>query len=431
MLVIPTNQDKPADWGKLVRDTTGSEADGMQIKLTGDLGFNTDASEVFSDIDTKLLLATVLLVLVLLGAIYRSVLVALTPLIVVFFAYTVAQGFIYVYAKSGATVSSNSTTILIVLMFGVGTDYCLLLGVAIARGVAAHRGQARRDGHGAHPLGPGDPRQRPHGHARDARPARRGLPQHVDARAGRRDRRRELAARRPHAAARAADDLRPPWLLAPAQDRRVRPRAGDRRRSPVPGGALATASCSRPGPALAVTGIVFLAGALGLTAFKVDYSTTTFFKKPVEAVEGFKLMEEAFPPGVLSPMTMLVESADGPVTPEQVEAAAQAAAGVDGVASATPTQADLDRRDDRVTLTVVLDQDPLTKSSLGIVPEIRNAVAGRAPGATVLVGRRQRDPVRLRSGDRERSEDDRAARAARDRDHPRRPAAGHRWRRWC
>ncbi len=43
----------------------------MQIKLTGDLGFNTDANEVFSDIDTKLLLATVLLVLVLLGAIYR------------------------------------------------------------------------------------------------------------------------------------------------------------------------------------------------------------------------------------------------------------------------------------------------------------------------------------------------------------------------
>ena len=68
-----------------------------------------------------------LLVLVLLGAIYRAVMVALTPLIVVFFAYTVAQGFIYLLAKGGATVSSNSTSILIVLMFGVGTDYCLLL----------------------------------------------------------------------------------------------------------------------------------------------------------------------------------------------------------------------------------------------------------------------------------------------------------------
>ncbi len=127
VLVVPTDFDNSADWGDLVRETTGAEADGMQINLTGDLGFNTDAEEVFADIDTKLLLATVALVLVLLGAIYRSVLVALTPLIVVFLAYSVAQGFIYLLAEAGATVSSNSTSILIVLMFGVGTDYCLLL----------------------------------------------------------------------------------------------------------------------------------------------------------------------------------------------------------------------------------------------------------------------------------------------------------------
>ena len=127
VLTVPTELRERRRLGRAVRETTGSEADGMKILLTGDLGFNTDASEVFSDIDTKLLFATVLLVLVLLGAIYRSVLVALTPLIVVFLAYTVANGFIYLLAKSGATVSSNSTSILIVLMFGVGTDYCLLL----------------------------------------------------------------------------------------------------------------------------------------------------------------------------------------------------------------------------------------------------------------------------------------------------------------
>ena len=63
-----------------------------------------------------------------------------------------------------------------------------------------------------------------------------------------------------------------------------------------------------PGPALLVTVVVFVAGALGLLAYKVDYSTTTFFKKSVESVEGFKLIEEAFPPGVLAPMTMLVET---------------------------------------------------------------------------------------------------------------------------
>ena len=82
---------------------------------------------MFADFDLKLLIATAVLVLVLLGLIYRAVLVALTPLVVVFFAYSVSTAFVYLYAKSGATVSSNGTSILIVLMFGVTTDYCLLL----------------------------------------------------------------------------------------------------------------------------------------------------------------------------------------------------------------------------------------------------------------------------------------------------------------
>ena len=145
-LIVPTDFEKAADWGKAVRDTTGDEADGMRIILTGDLGFSVDAEEVFGELDVKLLIATALLVLFLLGAIYRAVLVALTPLVVVFFAYTVATAFVYLYADSGATVSSNGTSILIVLMFGITTDYCLLLGVALPRGAPLDRGQARRDG---------------------------------------------------------------------------------------------------------------------------------------------------------------------------------------------------------------------------------------------------------------------------------------------
>src|SRR5215210_7433166 len=125
--IVPTDFENAADWGKNMRDVVGSGEEGLTVLVSGDLGFNADAEEVFGDIDTKLLLATALLVLFLLGVIYRAVLIALTPLLVVFFAYTLAQGFIYLLAKSGGTVSSNATGILIVLMFGVGTDYCLLL----------------------------------------------------------------------------------------------------------------------------------------------------------------------------------------------------------------------------------------------------------------------------------------------------------------
>jgi RND superfamily putative drug exporter len=134
---VPTDFDKESDWGKAIRDITNGNSGDMNVFVSGDVGFSTDADEVFSDLDTKLLLATVVLVLVLLGAIYRSALIAISPLIVVLLAYQFATGLIYLYAKSGATVSSNSTGILIVLMFGVGTDYSLLL-------VSRYREELRR-----------------------------------------------------------------------------------------------------------------------------------------------------------------------------------------------------------------------------------------------------------------------------------------------
>ena len=86
-------------------------------------------------------------------------------------------------------------------------------------------------------------------------------------------------------------------------------------------------------------------------------------------------------------MTMLVESDAGEVTEEQVAAAVEAAEGVDGVASATPDRDEIGRPDGTIaTVDVVLDQDPYTKAALGIVPDLRDAVADSVPDATVLVG---------------------------------------------
>ena len=125
---LPDDNRRLAEWGKTLREIAGSPGGGgLKVAVTGPLGFNADFEEIFSSIDVKVLLVTVTLVLVLLGLIYRSPVIALIPLVVVGFAYGIAQGLVYLYARSGATVSDNGTSILIVLMFGVGTDYCLLL----------------------------------------------------------------------------------------------------------------------------------------------------------------------------------------------------------------------------------------------------------------------------------------------------------------
>ena len=384
VLTVPTDFDKAADWGENVRDLTGDDADGMRIILSGDIGFSVDSEEVFGELDTKLLLATVALVLFLLGAIYRAVLVALTPLLVVFFAYTLATAFVYLYAESGATVSSNGTTILIVLMFGVGTDYCLLL-------VSRYREELHRieDKHEAM-----------------ARALHRTGPTILASGMTVSLAMLTLAL----ADARLTSTLGPvaaigvfcgmiagltllPALLAIFGRRGFWPRRATVEYAPGETSAarqglwrrLGNTVLERPGPALVVTVLVFVAGAFGLIAYKVDYSTTTFFKKSVESVEGFELLEQAFPAGVLYPMTLVVENSDGEVTKADAATAAAAASQVDEVATAEPT-GEVSNDGTMTTVNVIVDGDPFTKESLNVVPEIRAAVEDLGPGLTALVG---------------------------------------------
>jgi putative drug exporter of the RND superfamily len=379
----PTDFDKEADWGQAIRDITDSDTGGMQVYVTGGVGFNTDANDVFSNIDTKLLLATVTLVLVLLGAIYRSVLVALTPLIVVFFAYTLAQAFVYLLAESGATVSTNATSILIVLMFGVGTDYCLLL-------VSRYREELRRieDKHEAMARA-----VRRAGPAILASGMTVALAMLVLALADNKG----TSSLGPVFAIGVACALIAGLTLLPALltifgRRGFWPRrsvvAYDPAHAEQESGGLwrrfGDRVLQRPAHALIVTGVVFIAGTFGLLAYKVDYSTTSFFKHSVESVEGFDVLRGAFPAGTLAPTTVLVESDSEPVTPAEISGIARRLEAVPGVAVARDTG--IRSTNGQIgEVDVVLSSDPLDKSGLDIVPRIRDAVAD-IPNATVLVG---------------------------------------------
>jgi putative drug exporter of the RND superfamily len=384
VLTTPADFEKEADWGKAIRDITDADTGGMQVFLTGGVGFNTDADEVFSDIDTKLLLATVALVLVLLGAIYRSVLVALTPLIVVFFAYTVTQALVYALAKSGATVSSNSTSILIVLMFGVGTDYCLLL-------VSRYREELRRidDKHAAMARA-----------VRRAGPAilASGMTVSLAMLTLALADNKNTSSLGPVAAiavftAMVAGLTLLPTLLTIFGRRGFWPRRSVVEYDPAHAAEehrglwrrFGDRVLERPAAALLVTGVVFIAGAFGLLAYKVDYSTTSFFKHSVEAVEGFDVLRSAFPAGTLAPTTVLVESSGGPVTPFDINEVESRLRDVNGVASVSDTG--LLSTNGRIgQVDAVLSKDPLNKSGLDIVPRMRDAVANLPGGVTALVG---------------------------------------------
>lgn len=100
----------------------------LSARVTGPAGIRIDATGLFKNADFTLLIATVLLVLVLLLLIYRSPILALIPLVAVVFAYGVTGPILGWMAREGwIVVDSQSVSIMTVLLFGAGTDYCLFL----------------------------------------------------------------------------------------------------------------------------------------------------------------------------------------------------------------------------------------------------------------------------------------------------------------
>ncbi|GIP28818.1 membrane protein [Paenibacillus sp. J23TS9] len=100
----------------------------LSARVTGPVGISIDAVGLFKNADFKLLMGTVILVLVILLLIYRSPILALIPLIAVGFAYGAISPLLGLMASKGwITVDSQAVSIMTVLLFGAGTDYCLFL----------------------------------------------------------------------------------------------------------------------------------------------------------------------------------------------------------------------------------------------------------------------------------------------------------------
>jgi RND superfamily putative drug exporter len=101
---------------------------GLRSYVTGPGGVAADLEHVADDAARTLLIATLGLVLVLLLLVYRAPVLALLPLLAVGVAYLIAIGIAYLLIEAGAiVVNAEGTMLLLVLIFGAGTDYSLLL----------------------------------------------------------------------------------------------------------------------------------------------------------------------------------------------------------------------------------------------------------------------------------------------------------------
>jgi putative drug exporter of the RND superfamily len=113
---------------KIRRYLAEHDRPGLEAFVTGPAGIAADLDRVADEAGQTLLIATLALVLVLLLVVYRAPILAALPLLTVGAAYLVAIGVAYLLIEAGwIVVNIEGTFLLLVLIFGAGTDYSLLL----------------------------------------------------------------------------------------------------------------------------------------------------------------------------------------------------------------------------------------------------------------------------------------------------------------
>ncbi len=107
--------------------TEGVLPGGLTAQVTGQAGIGRDYMQAIRDGTDRTTLVTILLVVVVLLIIYRAPLAALVPLITIGCAFEVARGLLGFMAQGGWKLSSVLDSFIVVLVFGVGTDYTIFL----------------------------------------------------------------------------------------------------------------------------------------------------------------------------------------------------------------------------------------------------------------------------------------------------------------
>jgi RND superfamily putative drug exporter len=100
---------------------------GLSTYRTGETAIGRTYNETIAKSVDRTVFVTLVLVVLILLAIYRSPVSPFIPLFVVTVAFMIARGIVAWLGESVFTVSDTAVMLLIVVMYGAGTDYCLFL----------------------------------------------------------------------------------------------------------------------------------------------------------------------------------------------------------------------------------------------------------------------------------------------------------------
>lgn len=347
---------------------------GLVSKLTGQMGYFDDTVRVFDSIDGNLLAGTILLITILLLVIYRSPFLWLLPLVSVGFAEMVSRGLGTVLAEHGTTVTTQAAALTTVLIFGVGTDYALLL-------IARYREELRRCEQTHVAMARALRSSGPPIFASAATVAAALLTMmfaDVNATAGT----GPVGAMGIAVAMLAMLTVLPALLLL--FGRRAFwpfiPKAGSSE-GEIPSAGFWTRLADRiarhPRLISLIVFAVMAAMMLGLTTSPGGLDLAKSFRGDVEAVQGQRLLEQTLPPGATGPMTVLVSN------PLKLKAVVGALKNDPDVAEVGLIQKG---RNGVVRVEATLKYRPYSEEAVASIPGVRDALRLAAPGAAAISG---------------------------------------------
>jgi RND superfamily putative drug exporter len=381
LLTVVLQPDAPrAEAVTALRSATATALDGTGLTgaLTGSVAVEVDNSRAIGDAERIVTVATLVLIIALLLLIFRSPVAAALPLVTVGLVYAVSSSLVGLGASLlDVTVGQELPTMLIVVLFGIGTDYVLFLLFRYRERLRAGDTPAEAIVTAVERVGEAIFSA---GFAVIA-----GFSALALAALG------FFATLGPALAVSVLVMVLAALTLIPAVvavlGRAVfwptRPGKSTARRTlPVRFGRWVA---RRPVVVATVTGLLLCGLAAGAFAARSDYDPISQLPAGAESTQAFERLKAGFPAGALQPTQVLL-TAPAAIAPESVGRLVQAVGGVTGVATAMPPQVSRDGR--TVAVPVVLALDPYSGPALDLVSgPLRDAARAAAPpGATVLVG---------------------------------------------
>lgn len=365
------NGDDLRALAKDIRDTAKDDPPGLTVKLTGGIGFSDDAIAIFNSMNSTVLLGSMLLVIVLLLLIYRSPILWLLPVTAVGFAEIISRGFGTMIAESGTTVNGQSAIVMTILIFGVGTDYALLL-------ISRYREELRRhqDRHEAMAFAL---RKSSTTIIASAGTVVMALLTMILGELNSTSSIGPIGAMGVAIAMLAMLTLLPVLLLIVGRwsfwPFIPRFKSDDHFAASDFWTALAGFVQRRKRPVIAGVLTLIAVMALGWTQYNSGLTQTDSYTKKVESIEGEKILRKTLPPGGVGPVVAMVTD------PAKTQSVADAMKRVPGVAAVSPPT--ISKGIGRIE--AILAYEPYSSTARAVVPKLR-AAARAAGGESAQVG---------------------------------------------